>query len=260
VKLRGRRIFLVEDEALIGLDVAGTISGAGGTVVGPFVGVGDALAALPHHPIDAAIVDLNLGGERSLPVLNALDQAGIPFVICSGYGTIVLPQALQTRPFVAKPFLERQLLEALHQILPTRPVPALDGVLHQALLATGADKGNIQVLEAGALRIAAHRGFARPFLDFFATVRDDESACGHALRTGRQVIVEDVQTSPVFRGKSALPVLLAAGVRSVCSTPILAGERLRGMLSIHRAMPWQPTTAELGLFDHMAAKAGAVLV
>ncbi|HEY2876764.1 MAG TPA: response regulator, partial [Reyranella sp.] len=67
--LKGRRILLAEDEALVGLDLAATIAAAGGTVLGPFVSPADALAALPAGRVDAAVVDLNLRGEQTIALM-----------------------------------------------------------------------------------------------------------------------------------------------------------------------------------------------
>ncbi len=256
---RGRRILLAEDEALVGLDLAATITAAGGTVVGPFASVADALAALPSGQIDGAVVDLNLRGERGIALMEALDRAGIPFVICSGYSAISVPSAFKPRPFVAKPFVAGELVAVLRRVLPPAK-PDLNRVLSRLLAAVGAEMGNIQLLEDGVLRIAAQHGFERPFLDFFAAVKDDGSACGRALHTGQRVIIEHVSTSPVFAGRPAHAVLLQAGVRSVCSTPIRVNQRLYGMLSVHRRMPWRPADNQLGLLDRFSRDAAAVMV
>ena len=249
---------LAEDEALVSLDLAATITAAGGTVVGPFASIGEAVAALPAAQVEAAVVDLNLRDQRSTPLLQALDRARIPFVICSGYGAASVPPAFQDRPFVAKPFLTHELIAALGRLLPPTPWD-LDGVLRRLLAAVGAEMGNIQVLEDGVLRIAAQQGFDRPFLEFFAAVEDDKSACGRALHTGQRVIVEDVRTSPVFAGKPAHTVLLKAGLRSVCSTPVRMNQRLYGMLSVHRPVPWRPAADQLGLLDRFSRDAAAVM-
>lgn len=255
---RGRRILLAEDEALVSLDLAATITAAGGTIVGPFVSNADALAALPSGQIDAAVVDLNLRGERSTALMETLDRARIPFIICSGYGVASVPPAFRRRPFVAKPFFTHDLIAALGHVLPQTAL-SLDGVLRRLLAAVGAEMGNIQVLEDGVLRIAAQHGFDRPFLKFFEAVEGDESACGRALQTGRRVIVEDVRTSPVFAGKPARAIMLKAGSRSVCSTPIRMNQKLYGMLSVHRRVPWQPAADQLGLLDRFSHDAAAVM-
>lgn len=53
----------------------------------------------------------------------------------------------------------------------------------------GADMGNVQLLETErrVLVIAAQRGFAPDFLEFFRVVStEDDSACGRTLRTGER--------------------------------------------------------------------------
>jgi signal transduction histidine kinase len=81
------------------------------------------------------------------------------------------------------------------------------------------------------LTIAAQTNFERPFLDFFARVDvHTDSACAAAQNTGQRVVVEDVAASPIFSGRPAAPVMAAAGVRAVQSTPLY--ERTGGFLGI----------------------------
>jgi signal transduction histidine kinase/CheY-like chemotaxis protein len=132
----------------------------------------------------------------------------------------------------------------------------LDEILKAAIAITGADKGNIQLLESGSdcLKIAAFHGFEEPFLSFFAEVRaEDASVCGRALQSFDRVVVEDVTRSEYFAGQPSLDVLLNAGVRAVQSTPLVssAGETL-GMISTHYAKPHLPGERELRLLDLLA--------
>jgi PAS domain S-box-containing protein len=132
-------------------------------------------------------------------------------------------------------------------------------IVDVAIAITGADKGNMQLREAGsdALKIAAHHGFDRPFLDFFATVREDESAaCGRALRDHARTVVEDVTTSSIFKGQESLEVLLAADVRAVQSTPLVSKTgSVLGMISTHFKQPHAPSERELRLLDLLARQA-----
>ena len=86
----------------------------------------------------------------------------------------------------------------------------------------GADKGNVQILDAhGVLTIAAQQGFDQPFLEFFKKVSvTDNSACARALRSGRRVIIEDVEADEKFA--PLRHVALAAGFRAVQATPLIA--------------------------------------
>ena len=136
---------------------------------------------------------------------------------------------------------------------------SLQKVVEVAVAITGADKGNLQLREPGSnvLKIAAHQGFDRPFLEFFAAVRDDEaSCCGRALREGGRAIVEDVTKSEIFAGQESLHVMLAAGARAVQSTPLVSTSgKVLGMISTHFGHPHSPTERELRLMDLLARHA-----
>jgi signal transduction histidine kinase len=139
----------------------------------------------------------------------------------------------------------------------------LEQILDAAIEFTAADKGNIQLFEtrSNALTIAAQRGFAAPFLKFFATVRDnDASVCSTALRANDRIIVDDIMYSDVFAGSEAREVLLSADVRAVQSSPLLtsAGNVL-GIISTHYAQPFRPDDRQLRLLDLLARAAADFL-
>jgi len=131
----------------------------------------------------------------------------------------------------------------------------LNTVVDTAIAITGADKANLQLIEqtTGVLSITAQRGFEEPFLKFFASVRDDASACAAAMRSGERVIVEDVRESEIFAGQRSTDVLIDAGVYAVTSTPLMASTgNLLGMISTHFAKPRRPSERELHLMDLLA--------
>ena|GEM_PF-526206 len=136
----------------------------------------------------------------------------------------------------------------------------LEEILDAAIEITGAEMGNIQLLEEGALRIATQRGFETPFLDFFNVVHDGQAACGSAMRNGERVIVEDVASSPIFVGTPALDVMLAANVRAVQSTPLVSRSgRMLGIFSTHYHAPRRPSERELRLLDLLARQAADLI-
>ncbi len=138
----------------------------------------------------------------------------------------------------------------------------LNEVLDLAISFTGADMGNIQLLEAesGLLRITVHRGFEPPFLDFFALVDHGTGSCGTALDRGERVIVEDVTRSPIFVGTPALAVQLEAGVRACQSTPLISRSgAFVGMLNTHFRSPYIPIEQDLQLVDLLAHQAADLI-
>ena len=126
----------------------------------------------------------------------------------------------------------------------------LKAILESAISLLGGDKGNVQLLgDDGLLRIVAHAGFDQDFLDFFRTVRPEDSAsCGRALQNGERVIVEDVEIDE--RYAALREVVQKAGYRAVQSTPIVNRDgRPLGMISTHFRAPHRPTEQSLRLFD-----------
>ena len=84
--LKGLHILVVEDDYLIGYDFAATLEGLGAIVLGPVGNVDDALDLLVETAkVDGAVLDLNLGGELSYPIADALVERGIRCVFTTGY-------------------------------------------------------------------------------------------------------------------------------------------------------------------------------
>lgn len=138
----------------------------------------------------------------------------------------------------------------------------LDEVLRAAVDLNVAEMGNIQCVdEQGVLAIVAHRGFDRPFLEFFARVDAQiHSACGAAMAQRRRVAVEDVAASPIFAGSPSLLVMRAAGVRAVQSTPLMdRSGRLLGAFSTHYRDAHRFDDAELRWLDMLARHAADVM-
>ncbi len=110
------RILVVEDEAIIAMDLEMMLQDEGCTVVGPVASVAAALQKLLDEDIDCAFLDINLGHEQVFPVADALARQGIPFALLSGHSKAVLPPEHVGRPALAKPYLKRDVLKVLEQV------------------------------------------------------------------------------------------------------------------------------------------------
>lgn len=116
-ELSGKQVMVVEDEMLVALLVEETLADAGCTVIGPFARVQDALAAAQHHQLDLALLDVNVAGETSFPIAQALEARGVPFLFVTGYGKSALPQDRPDWDAVVKPFIPEHLTERLARLL-----------------------------------------------------------------------------------------------------------------------------------------------
>jgi PAS domain S-box-containing protein len=137
----------------------------------------------------------------------------------------------------------------------------LQEILRVAIDISGADKGNIQLVDSttGLLGLTTESGFDSSFLDFFAD-GEQSSTCGLALETQQRVIVEDVRQSAIFVGSASLGVLNKAGVRAVQSTPLVSSAgNVLGVISTHFTMARRPTEQEMRLMDLLARQAADYL-
>jgi DNA-binding response OmpR family regulator len=113
VSLDRLKVLVVEDEYLVSALIKEMLELAGCIVVGPVPRLSDALDAVDHESCDAAVLDVNLAGERVDPVAEALSARDVPFMFLTGYSTGVLPAKFDHRPLVRKPFRMNDLIGTL---------------------------------------------------------------------------------------------------------------------------------------------------
>jgi CheY-like chemotaxis protein len=110
----GCRVLVVEDEFLMAEELRDALEDVGARVLGPAPSVEAALALLDGTPaIDAAILDVKLGGECSFAVADALVARGVPFVFATGYDASALPLAYRGAHRCEKPVDMTTLRHAL---------------------------------------------------------------------------------------------------------------------------------------------------
>lgn len=107
------RVLVVEDEALLALMLRDMLEDLGYDVEGPVGRIDQALATAGAAPIDAAILDLNLGGDSTFEVADRLLARGVPFVFATGYAESALPERFRQSPTLRKPFQGEELARAL---------------------------------------------------------------------------------------------------------------------------------------------------
>jgi DNA-binding response OmpR family regulator len=119
-KLKGRRVLVVEDEPLVSMLVEDELRDAGAEVMGPVPSVGDALrlieAAAADGGLSAAVLDINLDGQRVGPVADRLAALGVPFLFATGYGENCDTGGHGTAPVMSKPFPPERLVAAVEAL------------------------------------------------------------------------------------------------------------------------------------------------
>lgn len=85
-------VLVVDDEVVIGLDLAMSLEGAGFEVHGPFTSVDPALDSIRRNRPSFAILDVSLGrGATSEKVAAELTEQGTPFIFLTGYASLPHP-------------------------------------------------------------------------------------------------------------------------------------------------------------------------
>ena len=110
------RVLVVEDEPVVAMCLEDILEGLGCETVGPVARLAEGLALAENEALGAAILDINLGGERSTPIAEALRRRGVPFAFASGYGTC--PEGFDGPPMIEKPYREAEVVAALRVLLP----------------------------------------------------------------------------------------------------------------------------------------------
>ena len=109
------RVLIVEDEALLAIDIAVHLTNAGFSVVGPAASVAKALKLIEEDGCDIAILDVNLRGENSEPIARHLNIRGTPFVFLSGISQEQQPDWMEGALLLPKPVRPAILMAALHR-------------------------------------------------------------------------------------------------------------------------------------------------
>jgi len=104
VPFRDRRILVVEDEMIVAWLLVEMLEQLGCHVVGPASDVSQALEIIGREPLDAALLDVNLNGELSYPVADALKARSIPFMFSTGYDRSGLRDGYRLLPMLQKPY------------------------------------------------------------------------------------------------------------------------------------------------------------
>ena len=115
--VRALRVLVVEDESLIAMLLEDMLAELGYSIVGPVAILKQALEMVQHESIDAAILDVNINGEQTYPIAEALAARDIPFVFSTGYGRESLPEQYQNRPTLRKPYRQHDLQKLLTELI-----------------------------------------------------------------------------------------------------------------------------------------------
>jgi two-component sensor histidine kinase/DNA-binding response OmpR family regulator len=111
LKVAGKpRVLLVEDEALVAMMIQECLAEFGYQVIGPICTASEAAAKAKDGPLEAAVLDINLGDGAVYPIADMLAARGVPFVFVTGYDPDSVDPRFRKIPILQKP-IEREMLK-----------------------------------------------------------------------------------------------------------------------------------------------------
>lgn len=116
----GHKILVVEDEPLIALLIADWLQELQYEVAGTAATAVDALRIADKMPLDAALLDVNLGGDESFTLADALATRGITVAFITGRDANNLPERFKGAQVLAKPFEFTAIQAFLNRIVGSR--------------------------------------------------------------------------------------------------------------------------------------------
>jgi DNA-binding NtrC family response regulator len=117
ISLSGCRVLVVEDEVMVSWALEDMLAGLGCEVVGPAARVNQGLELVAAGCIDAAVLDVNLNGQKSYPIADALTARGVPFVFSTGYNNDSMPEEYKHFRMLQKPYNRLKLGKTLEKLL-----------------------------------------------------------------------------------------------------------------------------------------------
>jgi len=116
--MAGRKILIVEDDALIAMELEERLGELGYVVLGPASTLEEAEQIIAAGRPDAALLDANLNGVSSVPLGVKLAGLGVPFAFCTGYDQIKnAPPEVAAAPVFTKPISDADLVAGLSKLL-----------------------------------------------------------------------------------------------------------------------------------------------
>lgn len=115
--LEGRCILLVEDDYMQAREMTLYLQREGARVVGPSGRASDVPLLLADQPVDAALLDINLGQGAAYETAQFLSARGVPFAFLTGYDHSAIPEEFAGVPCLNKPAREADVGKMLVTVL-----------------------------------------------------------------------------------------------------------------------------------------------
>lgn len=116
--LRGKRALVLEDSALVAMELEDFLLGLGASSVGCYATSAEAARSIEHKSVDLALCDVNLRDGSSLALVDELRGRGVRCVLLTGYAEIPDGGAqVESVPVLRKPVSHADLERVLREVV-----------------------------------------------------------------------------------------------------------------------------------------------
>jgi CheY-like chemotaxis protein len=117
-KFNGLKVLLVEDEALVAMLVEELLGELGCEVGSVATSVAEGMSRIEAGlDFDVAILDVNLSGEKSFPIADALIARDCPFLFATGFAPTDIMQRFPGIRLLLKPYSAQGLARSLEALV-----------------------------------------------------------------------------------------------------------------------------------------------
>lgn len=137
-----------------------------------------------------------------------------------------------------------------------------DQIVDTAMAIAHDSMGSLQLLDhkSNRLIMRASRGLSDRWVEFWKVVEKCEGVCEETVNLKKRVIVENVEVSPIFKGKPSLKIQLLEGISAVQSTPIISRSgAILGVCSTYNYKPGRPDDHSLWVLDLLARQTADII-
>ncbi len=99
-----QRVFIVEDEVLVGMVLEDMLDMLGHKVVANCANLPDADGIVSAGDYDLAIIDVHVGGDPVFPLADRILAAGKPLIFATGSSSGSLPERFRNERVLEKPY------------------------------------------------------------------------------------------------------------------------------------------------------------
>jgi len=113
------RVFILEDETALAIVLEDMVQDSGCDPAMTVGNIPEAERIIDKLDCDCALIDINVGGEKSFGIARKLMERGTPFAFLTGYDSSMVSE-FESVPVLQKPYTQQQVQRVLAGLMAVR--------------------------------------------------------------------------------------------------------------------------------------------